>query len=179
MPADPVPAIAASPHPCPRQPQRASPSHRCLTCRAIPCLLLARPRLASRALPRSVSPTSPNQQRQASASTGGHALPAITGLAVPSKAMPATPSHFNPDQSSPCLPIHALLAWPFRPDRAMPAGLCRSVPTLRNHACKSFPHRGLPSQPCPGHGSSRATRELNINHVESVTNKLLIGLRAV
>jgi hypothetical protein len=87
----------------------------------LPFLALARPRLARRALPRSASPTSPNQQRQASASTGAHALPARPDLAMP---------------SMPCLPIHALPAWPFRPVRAMPAN-----PILANapgHACKAI-----------------------------------------
>jgi hypothetical protein len=63
---------------------------------ATPCLSLARPRLARHALPRSASPTSPNQQRQASSSTGAHALPASPGLAVPSK--PCLPRHFQPDR---------------------------------------------------------------------------------
>ena len=94
--------------------------HRVKPC--LPFLALARPRLARRALPRSASPTSPNQQRQVSASTGDHALPASPGLAVPSK---------------PCLPCPA---WSFRPDRAMPALHDRalrvpdtpSAPCLRN-----------------------------------------------
>lgn len=116
-------------------PHRASPSHRCLTCRAIPCLSLARPRLASRALPRSVSPTSPNQQRQASASTGVHALPARTGLAVPFKAMPATPSRLGrSDLTGPCLPVQPLAV----PDTP-------SAPCLQGHGsrCNHGPHHPI------------------------------------
>jgi hypothetical protein len=127
-----APSHTCQAEPCPVSPQQAMP--------ATPCLSLARPRLARHALPRSASPTSPNQQRQASASTGAHALPARPDLAVPSEAMPATPSHFNPDQSSPCLPIHSLPAWPFRPDRAMPAppGLARPGYSFRTMPAKPW-----------------------------------------
>ena len=108
-----------------------------------PCLALARPHLASRALPRSASPTSPNQQHQASASTLDHALPARTGLARPclrSHACRARPVQISPSPSKPCLPIHALPAWPFRPDRAMPA-----APIL---ASTGHAFRTMPANPC-------------------------------
>ncbi len=71
------------------------------------------------------SPTTPSQPYLTSPSTLDHALPARTGL-----ARPCLRSHA----------CHALPAWPFRPDRAMPA-----APIL---ASSGHAFRTMPANPC-------------------------------
>ena len=91
----------------PAMPPWRRPTRPCL-----PCLALARPLLAGRALPRSASPTSPNQQSQASASTGGHALPRPCLRSHACHACQARPDQLSPSPSKPCLPRPPGLAVP-------------------------------------------------------------------
>ena len=137
-PSDACSALHARPsHPLVTSP--AMPSENVPTRPCLPCLALARPHLASRALPRSASPTSPNQQRQASASTLDHALPARTGLARPclrSHACRARPVQISPSPSKPCLPCLA---------QSHRIAHHRAAPRL---PCPSRSRRAAPNQAC-------------------------------
>ena len=129
MPDHAMPANHANPDPSTRchacHAPRSVPTRRCL-----PRLSLARPRLACRALPRSASPTSPNQQRRARASTRDHALPAMPFQAGPSRASSCHARPANPGASG---PGHAT--------PAMPSTL---LPCQSSHTCRSCPDLAKP-----------------------------------
>jgi hypothetical protein len=168
-------------HACHANPDPSKPRHACHAChaphsvptrRCLPRLSLARPRLACRALPRSASPTSPNQQRRARASTRDHALPAMffqagscrTSPAMPSTLLPCQSSHACrscPDLAKPCL---APPATPTRLGRADLSGPClpiQSDPRQCSGPClprQFMAAEGPPVQPPPAAPLRRTTR---------------------
>lgn len=143
LPGQPFRAFRVIPdHAMPANHANPDPSKRCHAChachaprsvptrRCLPRLSLARPRLACRALPRSASPTSPNQQRRARASTRDHALPAMPFQAGPSRASSCHARPANPCESGPC-----------RTSPAMPSTL---LPCQSSHTCRSCPDLAKP-----------------------------------
>jgi hypothetical protein len=194
VPRLPIRACPSAPsHACSTLPHQTQSCPRYLACHAPrevptrpcqPCLALARPHLASRALPRSASPISPSQ-------------PCLTFHAWPHLACQGWPGQAVP--TKPCLPCPAIsiltsgrLACRAFPSRTgsriiVPGHACiacpdRAAPHLACHACHALPawpfrpDRAMPAAPILA-SFGHAFRTMPAAPIP--TNRVLPGLRTL